>query len=133
VDIQPAAVWGRLWQLPAGYPAIEVPASSILALGVMDPHRDARLQVCLSRLAHHWQRPESDWDLVHGEVITFLDPGRELPQIDRLEGFRPGEKSYYERVIVYALQNTCIIPVWLYRMQNRPTGTRISSGIWNQI
>jgi hypothetical protein len=31
-------------------------------------------------------RPEGDWDLIHGELLNFTNPVRDLPPIDRLEG-----------------------------------------------
>jgi hypothetical protein len=33
-------------------------------------------------------------------VFTFDDPETRLPPLDRLEGFRPGGRSLYRRVLV---------------------------------
>jgi gamma-glutamylcyclotransferase (GGCT)/AIG2-like uncharacterized protein YtfP len=44
VSIEPATTWGRLYHLPAGFPALEVPETSILAHGTADPIADARTQ-----------------------------------------------------------------------------------------
>ena len=44
ISIEPATIWGRLYQLPAGFPALEVPESSILATGTADPLADTRTQ-----------------------------------------------------------------------------------------
>lgn len=35
-----------------------------------------------------FDRPEGDWDLIEGELMTFADPARDLLPSDRLEGFR---------------------------------------------
>ncbi len=37
ISIEPATTWGRLYQLPAGFPALEVPERSIIATGIADP------------------------------------------------------------------------------------------------
>lgn len=42
-----------------------------------------------------FSRPTGDWDLIHGELVTFTDPQRDLPPIDRLKGFRSGGHSMY--------------------------------------
>jgi hypothetical protein len=47
-----------------------------------------------------FDRPEGDWGLIEGELMTFPDPLRDLPPIDRLEGFRPAGHSLYRRVLV---------------------------------
>lgn len=132
IDIQPATTWGRLYQLPAGYPALEVPESAILAHGTADPLTDAARQAHLAAHApqHAANRPpSSDWDLIHGELITFPDPARDLPPIDRLEGFRLGGDSLYERVLISAGTPNGTIPAWLYvagRVLTSPKPPRIT-------
>lgn len=36
ISIEPATTWGRLYHLPAGFPALEVPESSILVTATAD-------------------------------------------------------------------------------------------------
>lgn len=119
IDIRPATTWGRLYLLPAGYPALEVPESAILAHGTADPLADAATQ---ARLAAHAPQhavnhpPPGDWDLIHGELVTFPDPARDLPPIDRLEGFEP-ERSIcmYRRILVPILPaGREILYAWSY-------------------
>ena len=43
-SVEPAVVWGRLYHLHAGFPALEVPEGLILARGTSDPLTDARRQ-----------------------------------------------------------------------------------------
>ena len=40
-NIEPAVVWGRLYHLHAGFPALEVPEGLILARGTSEPTVDA--------------------------------------------------------------------------------------------
>jgi gamma-glutamylcyclotransferase (GGCT)/AIG2-like uncharacterized protein YtfP len=126
--IEPAVVWGRLYHLHAGFPAIEVPEGLILARGSADPLADARRQQEIS--TPRFGRPTGEWDLIHGELVTFTDPQRDLPPIDRLEGFRPGGHSMYQRVMVAVLCGRTSIPAWTYRMSCPPYAERVASGQW---
>ena len=127
-SIEPAVVWGRLYHLHAGFPALEVPEGLILARGSADPLADARRQQEIG--TPRFGRPTGDWDLIHGELVTFNDPLRDLPPIDRLEGFRPGGHSMYQRVMVAVNAENEIFPAWLYRYVLAHNGERIASGIW---
>lgn len=128
VGIESAVVWGRLYHLPAGFPALEAPEELILATGTVDPLADARRQREIDALS--FDRPTGDWDLVHGELVTFSDPLRDLPPIDRLEGFRPGEQSMYQRVMVTALCGGNAIPAWIYWMHRPQYAARVAGGEW---
>lgn len=117
IDIQPATVWGRLYDLGA-YPALEVPEESILAHGTADPHADAATQARLTAdMAVHAvdTQPAGDWDLVYGELITFPNPALDLPPLDRLEGYRSVADSFYRRVLVPVQTSGDLpFPAWLY-------------------
>jgi len=132
IRIEPATTWGRLYHLPAGFPALEVPESSILATGTTDPLADTRTQNTIELPENAMIRPEGDWDLVHGELMTFANPGFDLPPIDRLEAFDPNGRCVYKRVLVVVEANDLIRPVWLYTMQppENPRLKRIFS-VWN--
>ncbi|MFP4389394.1 MAG: gamma-glutamylcyclotransferase [Desulfococcaceae bacterium] len=86
--VEPAVVRGRLWHLHAGFPALEAPEGLILARGAADPPAGASGQQETG--TPRFGRPTGDWDRIHGEPATFTDPQRDLPPVDRLEGFRPG-------------------------------------------
>jgi gamma-glutamylcyclotransferase (GGCT)/AIG2-like uncharacterized protein YtfP len=129
-SIEPAVVWGRLYHLHAGFPAIEVPEGLILSQGTSDPLADARRQEDIG--TPRFGRPTGDWDLIHGELVTFTDPQRNLPPIDRLEGFRPGGQSMYQRVMVAVLCGRTSIPAWIYWMPRVDNGTRIGTGVWHR-
>ena len=129
-SIEPAVVWGRLYHLHAGFPALEVPEGLILARGTADPLADARRQREID--TPRFGRPTGDWDLIHGELVTFTDPQRDLPPIDRLEGFRPGGHSMYQRVMVAVLRGRTPIPAWTYWMPRIDTGNRLGTGVWHR-
>lgn len=130
MSIQLATLWGRLHHLDEGYPGLEVPTEHIIAEGTSDPLADART------LAEHtpqdFNRPMGDWDLVEGEVITFTNPHADLPPIDLLEAFHPGAECEYYRVMVTARISDAPVTVWTYRMPEIESGTRLTTGVWQQ-
>ncbi len=132
IDIQPATVWGRLYDLGA-YPALEVPEESILAHGTADPLADAAAQARFpAEMVQYPNRSAKDltgrgWWLVCGELISFEDPEERVPRLDRLEGFRPSGQSLYRRVLVPVFTGDEPAPAWAYvagedlrRMRARP-------------
>ncbi len=60
-------------------------------------------------------QPDGDWDLVHGEMMTFAHPAFDLHPIDRLEGFNPNGQSMYQRVLVAVEVQNCLQACWTYR------------------
>lgn len=136
VEVREASVRGRLYQGP-GYPLLEAPEGDVLAHGSPDPLADAATQARLScRVqAGLWQLPEGrtgeTWDTVYGEMLTFDDPRTRLPSIDRLEGFHPGGRSLFRRVLVPASVDGVHQPAWIYVVENLEIGRRrIASGRW---
>lgn len=67
ISIEPATTWGRLYHLPAGFPALEVPESSVLATGTTEPLADTRTQDTIELPEKAMTQPEGDWDRAHGE------------------------------------------------------------------
>ena len=141
VDIRSATIIGRLYQLPAGYPAVVIPEESILAHGTADPLADARTQaefaargVTMPVVAGDPPSPEgygeAGWDTVHGELITFPDPLRDLPPIDRLEGFRPDGRGLYRRALAATEANRGVEAAWVYHMARVGYGRRVEGGCW---
>ena len=129
-EIEAATTWGRLYQLPAGFPALEVPESSVLATGTTDPLADTRTQNTIELPENAMTQPEGDWDLVHGELMTFANPNFDLPPIDRLEAFDPNGRCVYTRVLVAVETSDLIRPVWLYNYKLGHNMERIASGRW---
>ncbi|MDE2665184.1 MAG: gamma-glutamylcyclotransferase [Acidobacteriota bacterium] len=136
VEFREATVRGRLYEGP-GYPILKVPEADILAQGTTDPLADAATQTRLShRVQAGLQRlPEGAtgeiWDIVCGELFTFDDPRTRLHPIDRLEGFHPGGRSLYRRVLVPATVEGARQPAWVYAVEDLGTSRRrITSGRW---
>ena len=136
VEVREAIVRGRLYEGP-GYPILEVPEGDILAQGTTDPLADAATQARLSpRVQAGLHRlPEGAtgeaWDTVYGELFTFDDPRTRLPPIDRLEGFRPGGRCLFRRVLVPACVEGVTQPAWVYAVENLGISRhRIASGRW---
>lgn len=122
-----AAVRGRLFALPAGYPALVVREEDVLAAGTTDPLADAALQERAGRRP----LPEPRKPLVRGELYVFGDPARRLPELDAFEGFRPGGESLYVRVLVPVLTPSGTVPAWAYAMPGPPPeGRPLPGGAW---
>jgi gamma-glutamylcyclotransferase (GGCT)/AIG2-like uncharacterized protein YtfP len=96
INIEPAVVCGKLYQLPPGYPALQVPNDSIVLAGIKDTFEAAEEQYKENDDMDFEFKVHDGWDTVHGELITFNDPERDIPPIDRLEG----TPFYYDRVLV---------------------------------
>jgi gamma-glutamylcyclotransferase (GGCT)/AIG2-like uncharacterized protein YtfP len=128
ISIEKATVCGKLYQLSAGYLALLVPNDSILRAGIEDVFQSAQLQEHENKEMDFEFKIHNDWDTVHGELITFNDPERDIPPIDKLEG----TPFYYDRVLV-PVQKTdgTIIAAWVYVMYEVHFSARyLPNGIW---
>lgn len=115
VAIEPAAVQGRLYELPSGIPVLEVPDQSIIAVGSTDIRADALTQSAGEPDGRAQLECSGSWRWIEGEVITLPDPRRTIPPIDGLEQFDPRGASIYRRVLVQAnMVDGRRIPVWCY-------------------
>ena len=135
-SIVPARVWGRLYDLPAGYPAVVIPDEAIFALGTANPTADALAQnktdVPEVACSPGSSCPAGDWDEIWGELVTFPCPEDALPGLDLLEEFMPHRPydSLYQRVLVPATTATGVRPTWIYTMGDPADGTRLHAGVW---
>jgi gamma-glutamylcyclotransferase (GGCT)/AIG2-like uncharacterized protein YtfP len=134
--IEPAVTRGRLFHLPAGYPALWTPPEVVLAEATGRLSTDLELQ-------QRWQRRldgEADEprpangsaaSLVSGEWIQFHDAALRLPRLDRLEVFRPGRRSLYQRVLIRTWVGEIQVAraAWTYTRHD-PEGIPIPSGSW---
>ena len=113
LSIEPASAIGRLEMLPAGYPMLEVPASSVLAEGTADPLADVATQERIE--VGKRAAADSEWQDIDGELMTFDDPSKRLPPIDELEDFRPGARSLYRRVLLpVRREDGRVVAAWAY-------------------
>lgn len=69
---------------------------------------------------------------VCGEVLALADAEGRLPALDRFEGFVPGRRSLYRRVLVPASAGGRCVPVWLYACGVRGLGRArfVPEGVW---
>lgn len=122
--IQKAFTWGRMYELDAGYPALEVPEASIQALGTTDYKLDA---VNRGRVLH-FEQPSGDWDLIEGQLMFFAQPDIEIPPLDYLEHFHPEDKSsLYHRVLLTLKTEDGLVNAWTYVINDEKyAGKRLS-------
>ncbi len=125
--VDEAAVRGRLYDLPYGYPALTVLPEDVLVVGTADPAGDAKIQ---RRLGSEETRP-SEGPRVFGELFAFDDPVERLPALDRLEGFDPRDRlSPYRRVLlpVETASNSGAL-AWAYVVETA-SGVHLPEGRW---
>jgi gamma-glutamylcyclotransferase (GGCT)/AIG2-like uncharacterized protein YtfP len=101
-----------------------VELGSIYASGTEDYAADARLQQEASV-----EGLVSGGAAVYGEILTFDDPTRRLPALDGLEGYRPGEASLYERVLIPTEVAGKPQLAWAYALA-QPAGALLPLGRW---
>ena len=126
-SVEEALVCGRLFIRPDRIPFLEVPERNILATGTADPAADASVQQRLARdiesrlmAERPPDPPVSGRGVVQGELLVFDDPETRLPAIDRLEGFRPGGRSLYRRVLVPVWMKETRTVAWTYAVETKP-------------
>ncbi len=125
--IEDALVCGCLYIRPDRIPFLEVPQRDVLATGTADPAADAVTQERLAGDIESQQQaesppvpPASSPGVVHGELLVFDDPEIRLSAIDRLEGFRPGGRSLYRRVLVPVRVKDSYTVAWTYAVETKP-------------
>lgn len=127
LEIEAAAVWGELYDLPYGYPALVVPPETIRANGTLDPLLDVATQHRLNMSSS--TQPPRNFPRAFGELLSFDDPDKRLPELDHLESFDPDGYSLYRRVLVPVETTTCTTLAWAY-VTEKPAGTHLPGGRW---
>ena len=119
-SIEKAVVCGRLYALNAYIPALVIPDTAVLTHGSLDYADDRRRQ--WNVVVDQEQPTITDaWRMVHGEVLTFIEPER-LARLDQLEGFHPPAPCLYHRVLVpVRVQSGEWLAAWVYTMGERAT------------
>ena len=132
ISVQEATVRGRLYELPVGFPALVVPEADVRATGTMNYLADAEAAARYNKVEA--SEIPSSWDTVQGELLVFDDPEERLPILDDLEGFRPGKKSFYRRVLVPTtlLETGATVPAWAYALRSA-SGLYLRGGRWPDI
>jgi len=127
-SIEEAVVCGKLYQLPPGYPALQVPNESVLMTGTKDVFADTQDQYRENNDMDFEFKIYDGWGAVHGELVTFSDPERDVIPIERLEG----TPYYYERVLVPAQKaDGSIIAAFAYTMDEIHFSAKyLPDGVW---
>jgi gamma-glutamylcyclotransferase (GGCT)/AIG2-like uncharacterized protein YtfP len=137
-SVETACTQGNLYRLPTGYPVLALPASRFLAWGSRDALADLAAQQRLDDGAVPTGTSITNSlvpgrSRVWGEILTFANPVDRLRAIDALEGFRPGHKSRYARVLirVYSRLDRLEVLAWTYVAGPLAAGRRlIPTGRW---
>ncbi len=119
--ICPAWLRGRLFKRTDEIPSMSVTDEDVLALGTANTAVDIETQEKFESLLRSERTgvrtlpAVTDWRVVRGELLIFGDPQSRLPLLDDLEEFRPGKKSAYSRVLVYATVDSGLqTSAWTY-------------------
>ncbi len=130
-SVIPARLWGRLYELPTGCPALLVPPAARLGEATMAPEADhARLAA-----AQHEPTPviaRETWRPVSGQLITLADYRTAWPTLDAWEDAAPDRPLLFRRIIVRIERDNGVpITAWTYIVPQLPAGSReLVTGIW---
>ncbi len=130
-SVLPARLWGRLYELPSGCPALLVPPAAVLAEASLDPDAD---QVRLGAAQHAPSATFSNegWRPVTGHLITLADYRTVWSTLDAWEDALPDHPLLFRRVIVRIERaNGVPITAWTYHVPQLPEGSReLVTGEW---
>ena len=123
-----ATVCGKLYLLPPDSPTLQIPNDSVLLAGVKDAFKSAQEQYQENDHGDLEYKIHDGWDTVHGELVTFYDPEKDVPELDKLYG----TPFYYDRVLITARKaDGTIIAAWAYVMHEIHFSARyLPEGIW---
>ena len=131
IAVEPARVWGRLFELPAGYPALALPDETVIAaatLSVLDDHH------CLNTAPVRLPAPGARTGLrpVIGQLLTFADFRTAWPSLDAWEEAYPDRPGLYRRVLVTVeVDGGAPTTAWTYAVPVLPSGSReLVTGEW---
>jgi len=129
LDVREATALGRLYDLPFGFPGLVVPTVDVRAEGTSNYSADARRSGSSPGLCIPKAHPE--WDVIHGEILTFGDPEERLPAMDGLEGYIPGKPSLYRRILIPAVPSGAerAVLAWAYAIGSA-SGVHLPGGRW---
>ncbi len=146
LDIKPATTRGRLYELPEGYPAFEIPEEwvGLLPLGSSNIQADAQLastQALTSLSLSSIEAQSLELDHVRGELFIYTDLSaaqRDIKALDKMEGFFLDNLagSLYHRVLVkvesHLGSQACQLSqwAWIYHYNRPHQGKRLKPAIW---
>ncbi len=130
-SVIPAQLWGRLYELPSGSPALAVPEAAVLGRATLAPDEDhLRLGVAM-----HEAPPvvsNEGWRPVRGQLIALADFRTAWPTLDAWEDASPDRPRLFRRVLVRVeRENGVPITAWTYVVPQLPQGSReLVAGVW---
>ena len=125
-----ATVCGKLYLLPPDSPTLQIPNDSVLLAGVKDAFESAQEQYQENDHGDLKYKIHEGWDTVHGKLVTFYDPEKDIPVLDKQYGC----PFYYDRVLIPARKaDGSIIAAWAYVMHEVHFSARyLPDGIWQE-
>lgn len=126
-----AQLWGRLYELPSGSPALAVPAGAVMGgatLAADDDH--LRLVESVHRPVPVFSR--EGWRPVRGQLISLADFRNAWPTLDAWEDASPDRPRLFRRVLVSVERDNGVpITAWTYVVPQLPQGSReLVAGVW---
>lgn len=129
--VVPAQLWGRLFELPSGCPALSIPGAARLGEATLDAAHDQ------ARLAAAEQLPpptfsHEGWRPVLGQLVTLADYRTAWPTLDAWEDAAPDHPRLFRRTLVRVeIADGRMTTAWAYAMPRLPDGAQeLASGEW---
>jgi gamma-glutamylcyclotransferase (GGCT)/AIG2-like uncharacterized protein YtfP len=130
-SVMRAQLWGRLYELPTGCPALIVPEAARLAEASLAPAEDHAL------LEHALHAPAAvcsreGWRPVVGQLITLADYRAAWPTLDAWEDASPDRPLLFRRTLLRVERDNGLpITAWAYVVPRLPEGSReLVNGEW---
>ena len=130
-SVIPARLWGRLYELPNGCPALVVPPAAVLAEATASAAEDhLRLGEWLH--APSPECPREGWRAVSGQLITLADYRTAWPPLDAWEDAAPDQtRLFCRRIVRIERDNGVPVTAWTYLVPRLPAGAReLVTGVW---
>ena len=130
-SVLPARIWGRLYELPTGCPALHLPGAAMLAGATLAADEDhQRLATLLGTPAPECSR--EGWRPVQGQLITLADYRTAWATLDAWEDANPDRPLLFRRVIVRVEREHGVpVTAWTYIVPRLPEGSReLVTGVW---
>jgi gamma-glutamylcyclotransferase (GGCT)/AIG2-like uncharacterized protein YtfP len=127
--IAEASVIGNLYDSGHGFPILVIPPQNIIQIGSGDILGDGTLAAFPAGVLE----PCEGYGLVWGELMLLTEPEKIIPNMDKLEGFRPGQSSFYQRVLTKVTAGAEIVLAWVYINNDQTKNKSVPSGIWTKI
>ena len=126
-----ARLWGRLYELPSGCPALLVPPEARLGDATPDAEAD-HVRLGASQHIPIAAFSREGWRPVVGQLITLADYRTVWPVLDAWEDAMPDSPVLFRRAIVRIERaNGVPITAWTYIVPQLPEGSReLVTGEW---